>query len=38
MKEKIKIFEDLKVWQKSYDLSLLIYKITKVSPAMKGLV
>jgi four helix bundle protein len=33
MSDKIKCFEDLKVWQKSHALSLLIYKITKVFPS-----
>lgn len=32
MKEKIECFEDLIVWQRSHELSLLIYKITKSFP------
>ena len=30
--EKIRCFEDLNVWKKSHELSLLIYKITKGFP------
>ncbi|MCK9431890.1 MAG: four helix bundle protein [Candidatus Omnitrophica bacterium] len=32
MREKIICFEDLKVWQKSHELTLLVYKITKDFP------
>jgi len=33
MKEKIECFEDLIVWRRSHELSLLIYKITKIFPS-----
>ena len=32
MKTKIECFEDLIVWQKSHELSLLIYKVTRSFP------
>ncbi len=32
MKEKLKSFKDLKVWQKAYGLTLEIYKITAEFP------
>jgi four helix bundle protein len=32
MKQQIKKFEDLRIWQESHDLTINIYKITKIFP------